>query len=154
MCLGRGLGPAPAQFAWPARPHLLGILCVVLCCVPVVRVSAVWWSRARWDLGMGCAGFRWCRFCRTRRACTSWHRVACTCACVLYISSPLLYPIHVRERLLPRCGMIIWSALVRSHQSTSGDSFGLLRPGWIQWYGLQISLFTCCDICNTSQVEF
>ena len=29
--------------------------------------------------------------------------------------------------------MVIYSALVRSHQSTSADSFGLVRPAWIEY---------------------
>ena len=54
-------------------------LCVVSWCVPVVRMSAVWWSRVCMGRGDRVRGGRWCR---TRRACTIWHRVACTCACV------------------------------------------------------------------------
>ena len=29
--------------------------------------------------------------------------------------------------------MVTYSALVRSHQSTSADSFGLVRPAWIEY---------------------
>ena len=90
MRVGRALGSAPALFAWPARPHLCWVFCVSFCSVSRLRVSAVLWSRCAWDVGMGCAGDRWCR---TRRACTSWHRVV-TRARVCYIS---LHPYHTLD---------------------------------------------------------
>ena len=44
-----------------------------------------------------------------------------TCACVLYISSPLPYPTHVRERLLLRC--LARTAILR------GGTLAISTPG-------------------------
>ena len=102
-CEQEGAGASAGTVRVGRPPRTFWVVCVWVCAsfcgVSRLRVSAVWWSRVRvmcaWDVGVGCAGGRWCR---TRRACTSWHRVACMCACVLIHLFNPDHTLHMRER--------------------------------------------------------
>ena len=56
--------------------------------------------------------------------------------------------------IAPKEGSDTLYRCIANSQSPSQEAFVTSWPCIEHWYGLQMSLFTCCDICNTSQVEF
>ena len=56
--------------------------------------------------------------------------------------------------IAPKEGSDTLYRCIAHSQNPSQEAFVTSWPCIEHWYGLQMSLFTCCDICNTSQVEF
>ena len=107
MCARGAPGAAQGAVRVAHPPAPVGYFLSVCCFCGVSRLCAcLRWLRVHGDVGVGCAGDRWCR---TLRACMSWHRAAHTHShmCVLIYLFTLNYThTHTRERLLPRCSSI------------------------------------------------